>query len=176
MSTHDLNLLRPVTLDSIKPGILVTRLVGDKEVDWGEIVYGPTEEEQEFAVHWKVDGLVAHSFISAATTNLRLTPLAWVEDKPVYPGDVLYGKWPHAEKGGYVVGDTLTRGRFLTDDNGIALNTAIERLTWTPPKTKHQIWVNLYPDGTCATYTSEALADYHSIPGRSECRLIEWGN
>ncbi len=176
MSTHDATLLRPLTLDDIKPGTLVTRLIGDKEVDWGEIVYGPVEKGQEFVANWKEDGLVVHSLTSATTKNLHLTPLAWVEDKPVYPGDVLYGKWPDAEKGGYVVGDTLARGRFLTDDKGIVLTDSVERLTWTPPKAKHQAWVNLYPDGTACAHSSEAEANRHATLDRDECRLIEWGN
>lgn len=174
MSKHDLNLLRPLTLDDIKPDTIVTWVVGDKEVDWGEIVYGPTEKGQEFVANWKEDGLVVHSLTSATTKNLHLTPLTWVEDKPVYPGDVLYGKWPDAEKGGYVVGDTLARGRFLTDDKGIALTDNIERLTWTPPKTKHRVWMNLYPDGGFVIYDNETAANSHAGLTRIECRMIEW--
>ena len=174
MSKHDLNLLRPLTLDDIKPGTIVTWVVGDKEVDWGEIVYGPTEKRQEFVANWKEDGLTVHSVTSADMKKVRLTPLAWVEDKPVYPGDVLYGKWPDAEKGGYVVGDTLARGRFLTDDKGIALTDNVERLTWTPPKTKHRVWMNLYPDGSCGVYSTEEHANARVVSRQTVRRLIEW--
>lgn len=177
MSTHDTTLLRPLTLDDIKPGTLVTWMIGDKEVDWGKIVYGPVEKGQEFVVNWKEDGLIIHALSSATTKNLHLTPLAWVEDKPVYPGDVLYGKWEGLKKDGYGITGVNPDG-LLMDTRGIVIVSDNADLTWTPPKTKtktkHQAWVNLYPGGTACAHSSEAEANARAGSARIECRLIEW--
>ena len=35
--------------------------------------------------------------------HLYLVPLCFVEGKPVYVGDTLYGKWPRPEKDGYKI-------------------------------------------------------------------------
>ena len=37
-------------------------------------------------------------------------PLGWVEDRPVYPMDVLYGKWEHSQPQGYKVVGKDDRG------------------------------------------------------------------
>lgn len=119
--TKDLSLLRPLTLDDIKPGTKVTWLRGGKEV-------------------------------------------AWVEGKPVYPGDVLYhGKTQYiASSSAFEPNEYLGGGM------------SYKNLTWTPPKTTHRAWLNLYPDGNAFAYDDEITANSHAGSDRSECRMIEW--
>lgn len=61
--------------------------------------------------------------------QLYLVPLGFVEDKPVYVGDTLYGKWPHPEKGGYKITGKDNYG--LVSNFGSIENSAIDELSWT---------------------------------------------
>lgn len=174
MSKHDLNLLRPLTLDDIKPGTLITWVGNINFGETGEIVYGPAGKKQDFVVNWKEDRLVIHR---PGSDYPRLTPLTWVEDKPVYPGDVLWYKrfkgckataiGPHTycESGGI---------EYLDGNDGKKYSADAAAFTWTPPKTKHQVWLNLYPDGSCGVYSTEEHANARVVSPQTVRRLIEW--
>jgi hypothetical protein len=130
-----------------------------------------------------------------APEALRMAPLAWVEGKPVYPGDVLY--WLNAYNPGatFVVGDRVldsgtiagvsTMHDGTTRGEGGDSGMRPENLTWTAPKVKRHGWVNVHRKtggvpAHCAfvshAYSTKELADmYEENHGpRLACIRIEW--
>ncbi len=111
--------------------------------------------------------------------HFRMAPLAWVDGKPVYKGDVLY-----RYAGGYYKTVThVTKDKdgceFLhfAEGGNCYLDGDNTDLTWTPPAPKvkrHQRWLNLYANGTFYTFDSKEAADICANDDRVECRLIEW--
>jgi len=107
-----------------------------------------------------------------------MAPLAWVEGKPVYPGDTLYWR-PEGRKfvARAVEHDCGNEWVIGTDD----CNYLTENITWTPQMMKREGWVNIYPptDSSVAGNTSHAYrkkeaADCNARESRIACVRIEW--
>lgn len=123
---NDLYLLRPATLEHVK--------AGGKICWWNcveELEYFVTKDDM-FLVTWNGDSS-AHWFVDEIPLIFRQLPLCWIKNRPVYKGDILYGKYSGQK---YEADGT-------EDD---------EDFTWTKPVTKKKYWVNLYEDQKYGKY------------------------
>lgn len=130
-----------VALGLLRKYNLATAQVGDKvlgldpgkviAIRCGRVVFG-----------W--DGGEATSFTEQDNPFVYIAPLAWVEDRPVYAGDVLYANWLGADPSGYAaVGATnngltvhqVEQSRCSIPDFDMRLDT----FTWTKPVTTIKI-------------------------------------
>ena len=96
MSYNDYSLLRPFDLEAAKRGESICLRNGNEAKflaheqghsylkDWGVIVLSPhgISTHSENGLRWR-DGTSSY--------DLCMAPLCWLEDKPVYKGDKLYG-------------------------------------------------------------------------------------
>lgn len=121
-------------------------------------------------------GHLNNGAIVVARIPLYIVPLAWVEGKPVYKGDVL---WVKSD----VVCDyrmhevaEVRDGAFYKDQiydvNGKW--TTAKHLTWQSPKVKREGWVNIYSDNEAYIHSTRNEADSRSSNGRIACVRIEW--
>lgn len=225
------DLLRPFDLEAAKRGDLLTDVCGNEYTFVAES--GP---DGDHAIRQKSDGNV---FVDRASA-LRMAPLAWVEGKPVYPGDVLWYKtnnfsmmvvernpytktglkgvvkealpgsvfsggettwaepkswtWerpkvPLCEVEGKPVypGDVLYQNtpslpgeRIVVSGNEDGVFDDQGRwngrlhLTWTPPKQKKEMWVNVYPEGEGFGYPTKEKADQVASSDRIACVRLEY--
>lgn len=110
---------------------LTSAAVGDKVLGWepGEVlaIYG-----EDVVIGWDLaDGKSADIFLTNQGHGVYLAPLCWVEDKPVYKGDVLY-----RQNGKQVTVRCLNGdGTFLLFEEGGRWTTdgSISKLSWTDP-------------------------------------------
>ena len=165
---HNLNLLRPAIVADLK--------VGDQVLDTdGETVtlVTPTHPVTgEFVLSYGD----AHGYcVSQPSDTFYLPPLGWVEDKPVYPGDVLYWKGVPGECQPLTVVGTLGDWR-CTHPNGAIYRFNASELTWSPPRVRKHGWVNVYEGGRTGAYThpTQEAATRNADPGRKGCVRIEW--
>lgn len=138
----DYSLLRPFDLESAKRG---------DNVCWHED--GDTAIEVFFP---KQGGIIpvfngndqCGIFTDMDYEQLKMSPLAWVEGRPVYVGDVLYPTTKGAALDSIKItsvtnnGD-VSNGYWCIDPN---------YLTWTKLKQKREGWVNVYPDKCAVSY------------------------
>lgn len=142
----DYSLLRPFDLEAAKRGDRVS--YADLS---GDIIYlaGPDPK-----------GIIAYQskemIYTAPTHAFRMTPLAWVKGRPVYPFDVMYGKMS---------------GRKFIVPNGVIY---YDDFTWEKPKTKREGWINIYPNTNAFHYETKEDADRLSASDRIACCRIEW--
>jgi len=176
---HEKNyeLLRPFDLEAAKAG---EAIMGKDDGESRTFITGP-DKHGYFVVESK-EGW----YRFGKPEDYRMAPLAWVEGKPVYKGDVLYWNSKTMEPGSkFTVGAKLldhdmiegvsvtTRGKTY-DSPGTGL--MLQSLTWTKPKTQREAWLNIYPNGGCSgnLYDTEEAANKASDPGRLACIHIEW--
>lgn len=112
--------------------------------------------------------------------NFRMDPLAWVEGKPVYIGDVLYTNVqdidPHPNgirvtgiyPNGLLIWESIGDNRKSVDGYSMHL------LTWSKPKVKHEGWMNIYGYGCTVIHPTKAEADSNSTSDRIDCIHIKW--
>ena len=133
----DYSLLRPFDLEAAKRG---------EKVIWRdgiECVASVLDGDGSLIIGWHKNGHVG----MWSAEELRMAPLAWVEGKPVYKGDVLYynRNVPNS-----LVGQKRTVVEFRNStgncekpgfcfDNGGSCY--LDELTWTPPKVKREGFV-----------------------------------
>lgn len=126
-----------VELGLLRKYNLATAQVGDKVLgfDPGEVI---ALHRDRVVFGWE-NGRV-NSFTARDDHAIYLAPPAWVEDRPVYAGDVLYGKWPGNQPAGYKVVGADEDG-LIWDDNGrrSLLTDNMDDLTWTKPVTTIKI-------------------------------------
>ena len=108
--------------------------------------------------------------------RMRMKPLAWVEGKPVYKGDVLYKLGERFEVFGIKKITDGTEFLILRKDG---LNTEYADncrgyLTWNQPKVKREGWVNVYGVGDAFIYSTEREANDRASDDRITCVRIEW--
>jgi len=103
--------------------------------------------------------------------NLRMSPYAWIEGRPVYKGDELYIK--DILRTDIITG--MVRDEFVFRNSGNCFSDNRNKtLTWAKPKTKREGWVNVYPDGKDYHYeTKEEARRYAGINCLASVR-IEW--
>lgn len=165
MSEKDYSLLRQFDLEAAKRGDPVCL------PDGAPVAYvaGPNRLNT-VVCQWRDE-----QFKLANRGQLRMAPLCWVEDKPVYKGDVLW----HIRRG-RIVASHMIDGKFLCEE-GIDSGDRVENLTWTPPRVKREGWVNIYPKPTeelvasvSHAHASKEKADSLAASGRIACIRIEW--
>lgn len=174
-------LLRPFDLEAAKAGAKIT----DK-----------TEIEHTFAAEAGPDGDMAvrdpqGNVFVMDLSEARMVPLAWVEGKPVYPGDVLYWNDTSSAPGSkftaenrpsvssLVMGSsTTTTGATYTDGGMYAA-----QLTWNKSKVRKEGWINVYPKNGSSKgkpvtggqiHPTKAVADKEAFEDRVACVRIEW--
>ena len=107
-----------------------------------------------------------------------LTPLCWVEGKPVYAGDTLYSK---ESKNCYTV-EGFSGGTACCKHLDLGAFYVIPgNLSWDKPKTAKTGWINLYRAGANSlvalasnVYNSEEDADESQSANRISCIQISW--
>lgn len=168
--TKRYDLLRLYNLEQAKVGDMVTITSFGKEYE-GEVLV----VKEGFLVTW------AAGTVDVYGPNVKIfrSPLAWVEDKPVYKGDILYYKDGNAFCPDRIEGDLLWQ-----DLKGVPpLICRVTDLTWTKPirKVKRQGWVNVYGDPKAPylralsdPHSTKELADVCARLGRLDCVQISW--
>lgn len=138
----DFSLLRPFDLEAAKRGELVcwhndgtkARYVGKCGMD----------DENDICVEYLEDcfDVTAHTFVMHESDYFRMSPLCWIEGKPVYKDDVLYNNiYPEFM---YIV-DYVQGDMVYTQDNETgSFREYTENLTWEKPKKIRNVWFNLY--------------------------------
>lgn len=162
----DFRLLRPFDLEAAKRGDMLIDTYGDQ----CKYVAGPHHVTKEVVVEFTGD----LGFITGKATDLRMAPLAWVEGKPVYKGDVLW----HEVIGRVEVSALHEASPPCVEVVGRKDYPWISALTWTPPKVKREGWVNILEEGRLAgliIHPSRKYADESAkLTGRIACVRIEW--
>lgn len=109
-----------------------------------------------------------NTYVVSSADNLRMKPLAWVEGKPVYKGDVLYvtdglHKGKSVVANGNLVYNQLLGSFLPIESNSSYENKAnIKYLTWNKPKVKKEGWINIYNNGTTHLHDTKENADQGS--------------
>ena len=102
--------------------------------------------------------------------DLRMKPLCWVEDKPVYVGDMLY-----CPGGGHMLVSGISSDKLLMD-GGFRIHP--DGCSWTKPGRKVQKhgFINMYQNGLCGgkVFSCETEAEIGAMPGRVACIEIHW--
>ena len=157
----DYSLLRPFDLEAAKNGALVCWMYED-----GPLRYiGKATCGVDMACFEWIGGTHKGTFETYPNTNLRMSPLCWVEGRPVYPGDNLY----------------LKNGCGVFTAGGRMVGVELNSLTWSKPKrtVKKAGWINIYPlVGECgqasAIYPTKTAADNSASSARIACTRVEW--
>lgn len=101
--------------------------------------------------------------------ELRMKPLCWVEDKPVYVGDMLYYISGSILVSGFSFTGLLEYGSFRIHPDGCS---------WKKPGRKVQKhgFINMYQNGLCGgkVFSCETEAKIGAMPGRVACIEIHW--
>ena len=135
MCEKDYSLLRPFDKDVVKFGDSLTHISTNQQ---RSLVCGPDADGD--IVITNSEGV----FFLVSQNNWKITPLRWVDGKPVYPDSVLYGKH--------------TGQQYLGKDiSGDAC------YTWKKSKQKKTGWLNIYHTCcweavTSAVFTTEKEA------------------
>lgn len=189
MEEKDYSLLRPFDLEAVKRGDFVQFDDSDSKLIYIGI---PTVGIQgKFG-----DGCLVFQWIESNNGEpnvgivgayepsiLKMSPLAWIEGKPVYKGDVLWGRYSfgvYKVEAEEMVYDRLRVKHLEKITFGSCIDT-LDLFTWTPPKTKHEGWVNMYPTSlrnslatAGAVYKAKEDADKNASLDRIACIRIEW--
>lgn len=123
----------------------------------------------------------------ARISDLKIAPLGYIDDLPVYAGDSVYHIY--VQKSGVVVGASDKKNIDDIDvkyGNG-TFGAQLSNLSWEKPKVKKVGWVNLYMkegylnseihhrvECRTAPYTTKELANADVESGRIACVKIEW--
>lgn len=175
---NDYSLLRPFDLEAAKAGEPICWFDNAEHVKF-MLCSG---DDGEHCVRME-DGNLA----LACFCDIRMSPLAWVEGKPVYRGDVLYWNRPGYYK--FIVKkvtEAYIYGESTVYDNEKSTEMLAGSLTWNPPKVKREGWVNVSKVGDASawvpeingrmshSYTSKQDADKYALPNRVACIKVEW--
>ena len=157
------NLLRRANPADLKVGDPVVDIDGDTAT----LIAPLHPDTGEFVLSYKDD---RGYFTFVPGDDVYLAPLCWVENKPVYPGDVLYGKSANIRKPLVVEGTPENWGCRYPD--GSFCDFREGELTWTSPK--REAWLNVYPEALAYYYPTKEEADSNATPRRLACIRIEW--
>ena len=175
----DYSLLRPFDLEAAKAG---EELVCSHDGGLRKYVAGPDTEDKIIVAD--ASGVFQKSVYYRE--HYAMAPLAWVEGKPVYKGDVLYIKCLSDKTTitGICNQTDKTLGKLLQCTSHGAIWE--ENLTWNPPKVKREGWVNVSNKSANSawvaevngllshSYASKQDADRCALPDRIACVRIEW--
>lgn len=180
--TKDYSLLRPFDLEAAKAGEIVQWYQDNSTLEY----IGPSTSLGEAGCFkWLSGEDTTGTYEGYKAEQLRMAPLAWVEGKPVYKGDILYwnkkSSYPGAvfTVGSKIIYGTLISGKTVMpdgtvypDDNEsgmLAIN-----LTWNKPKVKKSGWMNCYEHNGNCVYPTKTRADLYALPSRTTCIEIFW--
>lgn len=161
----DYSLLRPFDLEAAKRGELVCWHPDGELLEW----VGPSALSGYAGCFRWLNGGNAGKYATYMSGYLRMAPLAWVEGKPVYKGDVLYS---------HGVAYAATAAGFVPKANGLyGLELeAASLMTWTQPKQKKQIKMLAYLYGNYMAWINEACGDPQGatrVPGEDKVIEVE---
>jgi len=153
----DYSLLRPFDLEAAKRG--------DK-IHWSNIPDDVAYIGVTSAGYIAYETGNESSFCSSS--SFRMSPLAWVEGRPVYKGDVLYykkegfgisveGYNPNIEQKTGFIGEVVTESKLY--NKGHKTWAPFDCWSWTKPKQKREGWVNLYPNDVMGNYRFNSRQD-----------------
>lgn len=126
----DCSLLRPFDLEAAKRGESVTLL--SNKCRPGKVIFS---KNKGILVEWNDGTIYSYGFnlLEGDTSFFVMAPLAWVEGRPVYKGDVLY----------YDGKPRIIDGGDATHLTTVTSCTRANCMTWQKPKTKREGWVNM---------------------------------
>lgn len=166
----DYSLLRPFDLEAAKRGEVVCWYYDGERLEY---VGTATSDGYAGCFKW-LDGDNAGTYEIYESEDIRMAPLCWVEERPVYKGDVLWHKIGNY----FVTVEHPGDAEYFTCEKG---TFEYRYLTWTQPKVKREGWVNIYrrsvygqeraPDGV---YATEQIANEGATNYRIACIRIEW--
>lgn len=128
---RDYSLLRPFDLEAAKRGEQICFPSG---AEITRFIDGP-DSDGDF-----VFLIPRGQFSFAREKSLRMAPLCWVEGRPVYRGDVLYGKGECSDLT-YIADKVESGGTLISQEGTSGKKEQPEFLTWTPPKVKREGFV-----------------------------------
>lgn len=178
--TKDYSLLRPFDLEAAKAGAPLfeiymhrSKVKTDEEIS--TYIAGPNNLN-EYVISYPTNGYMTYT---DSIKDVRMAPLAWVEGKPVYKGDVLYQYYVQDHKNRLVtISDTFTNGigNYLTFTEGgnWAMDGNVSKLTWNKPKVKKSGWMNCYKHSENSVHPTKTRADLYAISSRTACIEIFW--
>lgn len=166
----ELGLLRKYNLATAQVGDKVLGLDPGKviAIHCGRVVFG-----------WDKGNV--NSCVVEHTHCIYLAPLAWVEDRPVYAGDVLYANWLGADPSGYatvgVVDGGLTvrqveQSRCSVPD----LDVRLDDLTWTKPVTTIKVNGHDVPTPKRVAPPSGTMYWVPLMTASEPCVIYRWAN
>lgn len=178
---YDFTLLRKFDLEAAKRGEAVCWYA---DGDTLRYVGAACNIDSIGCFEW-LEGKHKGRFESYPANFLRMAPLCWVEGKPVYKGDTLYGTG--SCKGLTYVAASFNEQRVLVSEAGTSgCVEQPEQLTWTKQarKVKKEGWVNVYRDTSNSfhpamrvdiyPYHTEALAKQRAGSNAVACVKIEY--
>lgn len=181
---QNLGLCRKLTIGNTKVGDTTICCGESSYGDIGQVVYISPAGSIVIQWHDSADVVVCHS----APIFVAHAPLCWVENKPVYVGDVLYRIGVFSEEamvvtrygmvdnsGPYVFGTGLRCGRgegIPEDQSGMYPS----QMTWTKPviKVKKSGWLNIYQNGSHVYHSTREVADIYASIDRTDCVECHW--
>ena len=153
------NLLRKFDLESAKSGTPLCCLNGV-----GDMCYVGGPDVRDFVCVTEDEALNLECVF-----DIRMKPLCWVEDKPVYVGDMLYYLNGSILVSGFSFTGLLEYGSFRIHPDGCS---------WKKPGRKVQKhgFINMYQNGLCGgkVFSCETEAKIGAMPGRVACIEIHW--
>lgn len=164
----DYSLLRPFDLDAAKAGEAICWYRDGIIAEYIGPCGMPTENDI-CVKYLETKGLAqAGTFAMNESRYFRMSPLCWVEGRPVYKGDVLY-----KQDGSKFIAKTMYSDTCILSDQPF-IGSSLENLTWTPPKVKRDGWMNCYKNGENSVYPTKERADRSADYSRVACIRIEW--
>lgn len=113
---------------------------------------------------------------------LRMAPRTWVEGKPAYDGDRVFGLLNKSMGTVQADGVAWDNGSFTNYNQPGGRDATSANVTWAPPKVKREGWLNIYParEGcwlakTSGIHGTKKEADDCAATGRVDCIRVEWG-
>ena len=164
--SKDFTKLRPFENDGVKVGDAIFSLRLGAVVAY---VAGP-DKDGKFCVNYNEALYFTH------IEGMKQNPICWVEDKPVYEGDLLHYKPPI----NMLAASNVRVGKTGHTEFEVYLNSGgwayIKDLTWVLPKVTHEGWLNIYPNNRVhpEIFKSKEDADLSAYNARIACVRTEW--
>lgn len=168
----DYSLMRPFDQKAAKEGDSICWNSSDEKLT-GRYLAGPDKSGDVAFEDVDGDLYVSHE------SEFRMTPLCWVEGKPVYKGDVL---WDTVASRSIEISDYDSETNAVPAEPRSDVFLHISRFSWATPKVKREGWLNVYGFGKAAVlYETKSEADKGATTplgkidaSRLDCVRIEW--
>lgn len=150
------NLLRPIALNELVVGMQILFVSNQRERHEQLETVVALPNEQNYFVTQSERG----TFYIVPSACYYYNPLTWIEDKPVYKGDVLwykYGMWS-MEVTGYNhrtspanigLEGIVFKGDDVYNVKGNESWAPFENWTWVKTQVERSAWINIYKNGIC---------------------------